>query len=84
MNRYEPQSLLTEARPPRRRHVWLWAILVAVVSLAAFGAIFYAPIAAFKAKGFPALPLASVSTTAAVYDDWMPLIEALPLVKTAS
>ena len=81
MNRYEPQSLLTEARPPRRWVVWVVSAIVGVVTLAVIGLIFYAPIAAFKAKGFPAQPPAAVSTAAAAYTDWLPLIEVVGSLK---
>jgi membrane fusion protein (multidrug efflux system) len=81
MNRYEPQGVMTEARPPRKRRVWLWAILVAVLALAAFSGAVYAPIAAFKAKPFPAPPPAAVSTITAVYEEWMPLIEVVGSLK---
>src|SRR6185503_10615961 len=81
MNRYEPQSLLTEARPPRGGVVWGVSAIVGVVTLGVIGLIFYAPIAAFEAKWFPAQPPAAVSTAAAAYTDWLPLIEVVGSLK---
>jgi len=47
MNRYEPQSVLTQERP--RRRLWLWMILVSVAAILLIGAIFAFPYAAFMA-----------------------------------
>ena len=81
MNRYEPQSSLTEARPPRKRRVWLWAILVGLLAIVAFGIIFLFPIAAFMAKGFPPPAPTVVSTANAIYEEWMPLVEVVGSLK---
>jgi len=81
MNRYEPQSLLTEERPPRRRRLWLWMILVSVAAILVIGAIFAFPIAAFMAKGFPAPPPATVTTTVAHPEAWQPQIQVVGSLK---
>jgi membrane fusion protein (multidrug efflux system) len=79
MNRYEPQSVLTQERP--RRRLWLWMILVSVAAILLIGAIFAFPIAAFMAKGFPAPPPAAVTTTMAHFDQWQPQIQAVGSLK---
>jgi len=81
MNRYEPQSSLTEARPPRKRRVWLWSLLVGLLAILGFGAIFAFPIAAFMVKGFPPPQPIVVATAPAAYEDWMPLIEVVGSLK---
>ena len=81
MNRYEPQSLLTEDRPPRRRRLWLWMILVSLAAILVIGTIFAFPIAAFMTKGFPAPPPATVTTTLAHFEPWQPQIQVVGSLK---
>ena len=81
MNRYEPQSLLTEESPPPRRRLWLWMILVSLAAILAIGLIFAFPIAAFMAKGFPAPPPATVTTTIARLEQWQPQIQLVGSLK---
>jgi membrane fusion protein (multidrug efflux system) len=67
--------------PPRRRRLWLWMILVVVLAVVLFGAIFAFPIVAFKAKGFPAPPPATVATATARFEDWQPAIQVVGSLK---
>ncbi|HEY4265062.1 MAG TPA: efflux RND transporter periplasmic adaptor subunit [Micropepsaceae bacterium] len=81
MNRPERPELMVEEHPPRRRRLWLWLALVAILAIVLFGAIFAFPIIAFKAKGFPAPPPATVSTAKAVLEDWQPAIQIVGSLK---
>jgi membrane fusion protein (multidrug efflux system) len=81
MNRYEPQGVMTKARPPRKRRVWLWAIIVGFLAALLFGAIWAFPIAAFITKGFPPPVPTVVSTANATFEEWMPLIEVVGSLK---
>src|SRR5215467_1448372 len=82
MNRYEPQSLLTEDRPPPRRgRLWLWMIFVSLAAILIIAAIFAFPIAAFMTKGFPAPPPATVTTTVAHFEPWQPQIQVVGSLK---
>jgi membrane fusion protein (multidrug efflux system) len=81
MNRYEPQSLLTEERPPKRRRLWLWMVFVSVAAILVIGAIFAFPIAAFMTKGFPAPPPATVTTSIAKFEEWQPQIQLVGSLK---
>jgi len=76
MNRYEPQNTIAQQRPPKWR-LWLWMLVVVVLAVIVYGAIVVFPMAAFMAKGFPTPPPASVSTTKAVYEEWMPRLEVV-------
>jgi membrane fusion protein (multidrug efflux system) len=51
------------------------------MAIIAIGAIFAFPIAAFMAKGFPAPPPASVTTTIARLDQWQPQIQVVGSLK---
>ncbi|HXJ01670.1 MAG TPA: efflux RND transporter periplasmic adaptor subunit [Micropepsaceae bacterium] len=81
MNRPERPELLVEERPPRRRRLWLWMIVVVLLAAALFAAIFAFPIIAFTAKGFPAPPPATVSTTTAQFEEWQPAIQIVGSLK---
>ncbi len=81
MNKPERPELMVEERPPRKRRLWLWMILVVVAAVVLFGAIFAFPIVAFTAKGFPSPPPASVSTTIARFDQWQPTIQVVGSLK---
>jgi membrane fusion protein, multidrug efflux system len=81
MNRPERPELLVEARPPRRRRLWLWMILVVILAIALFGAIFAFPIVAFKATGFPAPPPATVATAVARFEEWQPTLQIVGSLK---
>jgi len=72
---------MTQERPPKKRRVVLWAIVVGVLALLVFGLIFAFPIAAFMAKGFPPPPPTVVATASATYEEWMPLIEVVGSLK---
>ena len=74
MNRYEPTNPMTGQKPPRRR-LWLWMPVVVLIAVGVYAAVIVFPMAAFTVKGFPMPPPASVSTTKAVFEDWMPRIE---------
>jgi membrane fusion protein (multidrug efflux system) len=67
---------MTAQRPPRRR-LWLWLPVVIFLAVGAFAATLYFPFYAFQVKGFPTPPPASVATAKAVYEEWMPRIEAV-------
>ena len=81
MNRPERPELMVAERPPRRRRLWLWMIVVVLLSVGLFAAIFAFPIVAFTAKGFPAPPPASVSTAAARFEAWQPLLQVVGSLK---
>jgi membrane fusion protein (multidrug efflux system) len=81
MNRPERPELLVEARPPRRRRLWLWMILVVLLAAGLFAAIFAFPIIAFTTKGFPAPPPATVATAVARFEDWQPTIQVVGSLK---
>jgi membrane fusion protein (multidrug efflux system) len=81
MNRPERPELMVEEHPPRRRRLWLWLTIVAILAIALFGAIFAFPIIAFQTKGFPAPPPASVSTAIARFDEWQPSIQIVGSLK---
>ena len=81
MNRPERPELLVEARPPRKRRLWLWMILVVVLAAALFAAIFAFPIIAFTTKGFPAPPPATVATATARFEEWQPTISVVGSLK---
>jgi membrane fusion protein (multidrug efflux system) len=49
--------------------------IVVILAAALFAAIFAFPIIAFTAKGFPAPPPATVSTTPAKFEEWQPAIQ---------
>ena len=81
MNKPERPELLIQERPPRRRRLWLWMIIVVLLSAALFAAIFAFPIAAYITKGFPTPPPASVSTSKAEFQEWMPQIQVVGSLK---
>ena len=62
MNRYERQETIVE-QPPARRRLWLWIPLVAIVTVVVFVVAIGFPIGAFIVKGFPAPPVATVTTS---------------------
>ena len=72
MNRPERPDLMIAERPPRRKRLWLWIIVVSFVTLLVAGAILGFPILAFFAKPFPAPPPSSVATAMARYEEWQP------------
>ena len=84
MNRPERPELLVEERPPRRRRLWLWMMVVAILAILVFAAVLAFPIIAFTAKGFPAPPPASVSTATARLEDWQPQLEVVGSLKPVS
>ena len=81
MNRYEPQNVMSQSRPPRKRRLWLWMVGVGVLAAVGFAAIFVFPIAAFMAAGFPMPPPPSVSTAVAHVEEWKPEIQAVGSLK---
>jgi membrane fusion protein (multidrug efflux system) len=81
MNRPERPELLVEARPPRKRRLWLWMILVVLLAVVLFAAIFAFPIIAFTTKGFPVPPPATVSTAKAQFEEWQPTIQVVGSLK---
>ena len=80
MNRYERQELMIDQKPPRRR-LWLWIPLVVIVTALVFAILAFAQLGAFIAKGFPAPPPATVTSTVARLDEWMPQIQAVGSLK---
>jgi membrane fusion protein (multidrug efflux system) len=81
MNRPERPELLVAERPPRRRRLWLWMTVVVLLAVVLFAAIFAFPIVAFKTKGFPAPPPASVATATARFDEWQPQLQVVGSLK---
>jgi membrane fusion protein (multidrug efflux system) len=80
MNRYERQELMIDQKPPRRR-LWLWIPLVVIVTALIFGVLAFAQLGAFIAKGFPAPPPTTITSTVAHFDEWMPQIQAVGSLK---
>ena len=81
MNRPERPDLMVAARPPRRRRVWLWIIIVGLLTAVLFAAIFAFPIVAFMSKGFPVPPPVAVTTATARFEDWHPAIQVVGSLK---
>jgi membrane fusion protein, multidrug efflux system len=81
MNKPERPEMLIGARPVRRKRLWLWLILVTVISVLGFAVIFAFPIFAFMKTGFPQQPPVSVATIAAHYDNWLPEIRVVGSLK---
>ena len=81
MNRPERPDLMVAARPPRRRRLWLWMIIVGLLTAIFFAAIFAFPIVAFVSKGFPIPPPVAVTTATARFEDWHPEIQVVGSLK---
>ena len=81
MNKPERPELMVQERPPRRRRLWLWMIIVVLASAALFAAIFAFPIAAFMSKGFPTPPAATVATAMAEFTEWQPQLQVVGSLK---
>lgn len=81
MNRPERPDLMVAARPPRRRRLWLWMIIVVLLAAILFAAIFAFPIIAFVTKGFPVPPPTAVTTATAQFEDWHPEIQIVGSLK---
>ncbi len=81
MNRPERPDLMVAARPPRRRRLWLWIIIVGLLTAVLFAAIFAFPIVAFMSKGFPVPPPTAVTTATARFEDWHPEIQVVGSLK---
>lgn len=81
MNKPERPEMLIGARPVRRKHLWLWLILVTLISVLGFAVIFAFPIFAFMKTGFPQQPPVSVATITARYDNWSPEIRVVGSLK---
>jgi membrane fusion protein, multidrug efflux system len=77
----KPERPLVAGYPARRKRLWLPLLLVTVISVAVFAAIFAFPILAYMKTGFPQQPPASVATITAHYQDWFPEIRVVGSLK---
>jgi membrane fusion protein (multidrug efflux system) len=79
MNR--PERPIVAGHPARRRRLWLPLIVVTLLSVAVFAAIFAFPIIAFMKTGFPQQPPVVVATINAHLEDWLPEIHVVGSLK---